>query len=119
MKAPTIKEFTMATTEEKIAKLKEAAQKTLEKANRKKAEAVALERQLRQKTTAEDRKKDTRRKILVGSMGLERAAKYPDHQERLLKELDKFLTRDDDRALFKLGPVQANVTATETEVATT
>lgn len=102
----------MATTEEKIAKLKEAAQKTFEKANRKKAEAVAMERQMRQKASIEERKNDTRRKILVGSMSFERAARYPDYQERLLKELDRFLTREDDRVLFKLGPVQAT-TATQ------
>ncbi len=105
----------MATAEDKLAKIKEAAQKALEKANRKKAEAVALERQLRQKASAEERKNENRRKILVGAMGLERAAKYPDYQERLIKELDKFLTRDDDRALFKLGPVQVSTTAPEAQ----
>lgn len=105
----------MATAEDKLAKIKEAAQKALEKANRKKAEAVALERQLRQKASAEERKNENRRKILVGAMGLERAAKFEDYRERLLKDLDKFLTRDDDRKLFKLGPVKVNTTAPEAQ----
>lgn len=105
----------MATAEDKLAKMQEAARKATEKANRKHLEAVALARQLKQKATAEERKKNDRRKILVGAMGLERAAKYPDYQERQLKELDKFLTRDDERALFKLGPVQTHIPAAGAE----
>lgn len=115
IRAFTIKENAMATAKDKLASLKEAAQKALEKANRKKAEAVALERQLRQKAFSQERKNDSRKKILVGAMGLERASKYPDYRERLLKELDKFLTRDDDRALFKLEPVQATAETPRTE----
>lgn len=109
----------MATATDKLARLKEAAQKTLEKAQRKKAEAAALERQLKQKASAEERKNENRRKILVGAMGLERAAKYPDYKERLIKELDKFLTRDDDRTLFKLPPIQANAKEQEVQNAAT
>lgn len=95
----------MATAEERIAKIRAEADKALERAKKKAAEAVALERQVRARDAAEERKKDTRRKILVGSMHLERASKYGDHHERMKKELDKFLTREDDRALFDLQPL--------------
>jgi hypothetical protein len=105
----------MATAEEKQAKMLEAARKVQEKADRMRAEALAFMRQQKQKASAQERKNENRRKILVGSMGLERAAKFEDYRERLLNDLDKFLTRDDDRALFKLGPVQVNTTAPEAQ----
>jgi hypothetical protein len=98
----------MATTEDRIARIRAEAEKALERAKKKAAEATALERQVRSKNATEDRKKDTRRKILIGSMHLERAAKYPDHQERMKKELGKHLVRDDDRALFELQPLSKN-----------
>jgi large subunit ribosomal protein L7/L12 len=93
----------MATTEDRIARIRAEAEKALERARKKAAEAAALERLVRSKNAAEDRKKDTRRKILIGSMSLERAATYPDYKERLQTELDKYLTRDDDRGLFELA----------------
>lgn len=96
----------MATAEERIAKIRAEADKALERAKKKAAEAVALERQVRARDAAEERKKDTRRKILIGSMHLERAAKYPDHDERLKRDLDKYLMRADDRALFGLPQVK-------------
>lgn len=95
----------MATAEERIAKIRAEADKALERAKKKAAEAVALERQVRARDAAEERKKDTRRKILIGSMHLELASKDGDHHERMKKELDKFLTREDDRALFDLQPL--------------
>lgn len=96
----------MATkTQEQIARLRAEAEKAAERAKKKAAEAAALERRLKTKEAAEERKRETRRKILVGSMELERAAKYPDAKERLMRSLDKHLTRSDDRALFDLEPL--------------
>jgi hypothetical protein len=92
-------------TQEQIAKLRAAAEKAAERAKKKAAEAAALERKLKSREAAEERKRDTRRKVLVGSMELERAAKYPDAKERLTRALEKYLVRDDDRALFNLAPL--------------
>ena len=50
----------------------------------------------------EQRKKETRRKILVGSAYLEAADKDPKLMAELRKGLDEFLTNDRDRALFDL-----------------
>lgn len=99
----------MAATKESIEALRDAAKKMQEKADKKKAEAKALERQLKAKTLSEDRKKDTRRKILIGSMLLEKASKYQDANDRLLKDLDKYLVRYDDRTLFKIPEIQAKI----------
>jgi len=51
----------------------------------------------------DERKKDTRRKILVGSYYLEQATKNKTLEE-LKKVMDQFLTRDSDRKLFDLPP---------------
>lgn len=51
-----------------------------------------------------DRKKDTRRKILVGSYYLDQAAKN-NKMDELKKELDNFLKRNSDRRLFELAEI--------------
>lgn len=51
------------------------------------------------------RAEDTRRKILVGSLSLELMNKDETAKQRFLKQLDGYLTRDDDRALFDLTPI--------------
>ena len=66
-----------------------------------KAQKAAEEARIR----ARVKKEDTRRKILVGAYFLEQADKdgtMPD----LLKKLDGFLTRKNDRALFNLDSSQ-------------
>jgi len=49
-----------------------------------------------------ERAADTRKKILVGAYFLE--VKYKDKEDDLIKLLDGFLIRDNDRALFGLTP---------------
>ena len=73
------------------AKLKQA------KALKQKQEAQKKARE--QKLT---RAQDTRRKILVGSLFLQRASSSDAAQAELKTMLDPFLTRLDDRALFGL-----------------
>ena len=52
----------------------------------------------------EERKRETRRKILAGAMVLDRVARK-DLSEKLFKaDMDRFLDRDQDRALFGLPP---------------
>ncbi len=48
------------------------------------------------------RSEDTRRKILIGAMVLGKMQDDPQTNKQMLNDLDEFLTRDDDRALFSL-----------------
>ena len=82
------------------------AKKQLEDAQRKRKEV--LEKQIRIArviTTARERKTETRRKILVGAMVLSHVDQKPESNANLLRDLDEFLERDRDRALFDLPPL--------------
>ena len=50
------------------------------------------------------RKRDTRRKILAGAMVLDRVARGDLPEKLFLGDMDRFLERDQDRALFELPP---------------
>ena len=59
---------------------------------------------VRSRESQEERKQETRRKILAGAMVLDRVARR-DLAEKLFKaDMDRFLERDQDRALFELPP---------------
>ena len=59
---------------------------------------------VRSRESQEERKRETRRKILAGAMVLDRVARG-DLSEKLFKaDMDRFLERDQDRALFGLPP---------------
>lgn len=90
----------MASIDEKIAALNEAHQKKIAQleALKEKQEARKLNALIKGK-----RSDDTRRKILAGAMVLEKADKDEAARQRLMDGLDKYLTRDDDRALFGLS----------------
>ena len=63
---------------------------------------------VRSRESQEERKRETRRKILAGAMVLDRVARG-DLSEKLFKaDLDRFLERDQDRALFELPPRPAS-----------
>lgn len=49
---------------------------------------------------------DTRRKILAGSLILDIISKDEAAKNKFMPQLDKYLTRDDDRALFSLKPLE-------------
>ena len=72
------------------------------KAQRDKLNARIQAVEAREKTA--ERKRDTRRKVLVGAYGLEKAASTENGMTELIKKLDGYLTRDADRALFGLSP---------------
>jgi len=66
----------------------------------------ALQDQIRReklRLAKDERKKDTRRKILVGATILNEAENDSDLASRLHKLLNSQLTRADDRALFDLA----------------
>jgi hypothetical protein len=70
-----------------------------------KREAVNARIKLEQnKMRAGERKSDTRRKVLAGATVLEWAKRDSEFSSRLISELDGFLVRDADRALFGLPP---------------
>ncbi|MFO1259168.1 MAG: hypothetical protein U1E78_13000 [Gammaproteobacteria bacterium] len=71
-----------------------------------KAKKEILENKIKQqhsKILAQQKKDDTRRKILVGAYYLEKISKE-DGMPQLKSELDQFLFRANDRALFDLAP---------------
>jgi hypothetical protein len=95
----------MATGEDKTAKQRAKLEKAEALFKRRRAEFLQAERQKKLKDAAQQRKDDTRRKILVGSMYLDRGEKDADQKARTLKRLNEFLQRTDDRALFGLPPL--------------
>jgi large subunit ribosomal protein L7/L12 len=69
----------------------------------------ALDAQLmqeRNKISSQKRKLDTRKKILVGSAVLSEADKQPEYKTALYELLGRFLTKENDRALFDLPSLQ-------------
>ena len=63
---------------------------------------------VRSRESQEERKRETRRKILAGAMVLDRVARK-DLSEKLFKaDMDRFLERNQDRALFGLPPRPAD-----------
>ena len=86
----------MPKLEERIASLQERLQQLKAQQQRVTARQRALE-------SRRNRKADTRRKILVGSIVLARVAQGRIPESELRAWLDEALTRPDDRALFDLA----------------
>jgi large subunit ribosomal protein L7/L12 len=74
-----------------------ALQKRLSQVKAKKAKAEA-------RLAQAERKRDTRRKILIGAFYLEKMRADADARGKITAALDQYLTRADDRALFDLPP---------------
>ena len=71
---------------------------------KKKQEQLRLQIQKeQQKESAKKRKEDTRRKILLGAMVLERMDRESEYREQVINKLDSYLTKERDRELFELG----------------
>ena len=90
--------MSMATIDERIASLELKLQQ--EKAKRSQIEA-------RKRSAAKKKQhaEDTRRKILVGAIVLNKVAIGDWPEEKFTNMVDTHLTRDDDRALFGLAPL--------------
>ena len=78
----------------------ERRRKLQEKQARIKAELQRLDARERQA----ERKRETRRKILAGAMVLDRVARGEVTEKLFLADMDRFLERDQERALFGLPP---------------
>lgn len=50
------------------------------------------------------RKLETRKRVLLGAMTLAMMKSEPESGEKIMKRMDAFLTRDDERAVFGLAP---------------
>ena len=85
-------------------KYESEAQDLREKLAKKKAKLKAAESRIRARISTRERKRRTRRLILMGTY-LEHVTQTDPHsRERLMKGLDEFLERDRDRELFDLAP---------------
>ena len=57
---------------------------------------------VRSRESQEERKRETRRKILAGAMVLDRVARGELAEKLFKADMDRFLEREQDRALFDL-----------------
>ena len=75
----------------------------MEKLAEKKAKLKAAEARIRARISVRERKRRTRRLILIGSYVDHVTQDDPERKARLMKELDGFLERNRDRELFGLA----------------
>ena len=75
----------------------------LEKLKQLKARKQAIEARERSKQKEQERKDDTRRKILLGSYLIKKMQENEADKEKILAELNEYLTEERDRKLFNLS----------------
>ena len=78
----------------------------LEKLKQLKARKQAIEARERSKQKEQERKDDTRRKILLGSYLIKKMQANEANKEKVLADLHEYLTEERDRKLFDLPPLQ-------------
>ena len=78
----------------------------LEKLKQLKAQKQAIEARERTKQKEQQRKDDTRRKILLGSYLIKKMQNQA-NKEKILAELNEYLTENRDRQLFDLPDIEA------------
>ena len=74
----------------------------LEKLKQLKARKQAIEAREKSKQKEQERKDDTRRKILLGSYLIKKMNDNEVNKEKILAELNEYLKENRDRALFEL-----------------
>ena len=77
----------------------------LEKLKQLKAQKQAIEAREKNKNKEQQRKDDTRRKILLGSYLIKKMQNEA-NKEKILAELNEYLTEDRDRQLFDLPNIE-------------
>ena len=80
--------------------------KRLEQLLKKREELSAQIQKLKTREATQNRKEDTRRKILLTVLVMEMMFKEQLDRDKLMKRLDGFLTLDIDRELFKLSVLE-------------
>jgi len=78
----------------------------LEKLKQLKAQKQAIEAREKTKQKEQERKDDTRRKILLGSYLIKKMQNEA-NKEKILSELNEYLTENRDRQLFGLPDIEA------------
>ena len=78
----------------------------LEKLKQLKAQKQAIDAREKTKQKEQDRKDDTRRKILLGSYLIKKMQNEA-NREKILAELNEYLTENRDRQLFDLPDIEA------------
>ena len=78
----------------------------LEKLKQLKARKQAIEARERSKQKEQERKDDTRRKILLGSYLIKKMQSNEANKEKILTELNEYLTENRDRQLFDLPNIE-------------
>ncbi|MBP8063705.1 mobilization protein [Acinetobacter junii] len=79
----------------------------LEKLKQLKAQKQAIEAREKNKNKEQQRKDDTRRKILLGSYLIKKMQNEA-NKEKILAELNEYLTENRDRQLFDLPNIEEN-----------
>ena len=74
----------------------------VEKLKQLKAQKQAVDARERTKQKQQERKDDTRRKILLGSYLIKKMNDNEANKEKILADLNEYLTEDRDRQLFNL-----------------
>jgi len=88
---------------EQINKIEVRIQKQEEEIKRLKSLKRKAESRKRAKEREQQRKDDTRRKILIGACMLKITEENQDNHDKLMLQLDRYLTDNRDRLLFGLG----------------
>lgn len=86
---------TPKTPEQKLAELEQQRRQIDERIKRESAKVKATER-----------KNDTRRKILAGAVALAHCDHDPAFKDALMQQIQKTVTRPEDRALFGMYPLE-------------
>jgi predicted transcriptional regulator len=92
--------MSMATSAERTAKLEASIEAQAKKLAELKAKKAKLDARGRYKEKAEERKKETRRLILLGAYLKSRMDADEEAKHKTLLALDGFLNRPEERALF-------------------
>ena len=85
----------------KVESLEQQISKQEERLKQLKAQKQAVLAREKKKITDQQRKEDTRRKILLGSLALKKMKNEQD-KEKILADLNEYLIEDRDRKLFGL-----------------
>lgn len=93
------------TPEQRLAELNEKQAKIERELKQRKERILMQKRQQQMKLTNEKRKRETRKKVLIGAAMLAKIEAGEWSRDNLTRLLDGYLKRDDDRALFGLPPV--------------
>ena len=83
--------------------LNDKIQKQQERLKQLKAQKQALEAKEKKRVAEQQRKEDTRKKILLGAYLLKKMGESEANNQKILADLDEYLVEPRDRALFGLS----------------